>query len=298
MRAPAEAEVALGRLPNFLLIGAMKSGTTSLYHYLREHPQVFMPELKAPEFFAEGSNWHRGVDWYRRQFAGAGPEVAAIGEASNVYTKYPRYADVPARIAEHIPDAKMIYLVRDPVERIRSHYRTRVAEGTERAPFDTAVFENPIYLDYTRYAMQIDRYLDHFARTQLLIVTSEDLWNARAATVRSVFGFLGVDDAFLPPDLGREFYVSSDRFRRSLVPLRARKWLKAHVPAAKRAKELENDVLGALRGLRGSNGRRSAGPDEAPVSDGARARIHEALAGDLARLRVFLGPSFDGWGIA
>jgi len=155
MSSAAQAEVALGRLPDFLVIGAMKCGTTSLYHYLREHPQVFMPQLKAPEFFAEASNWHRGVDWYRRQFAGAGAEVLAIGEASNVYTKYPRYMDVPARIAGHIPDARLIYVVRDPVERIRSHYRTRVAEGTESTPFDVAVFENPIYLDYSRYAMQV-----------------------------------------------------------------------------------------------------------------------------------------------
>ena len=66
-----------GALPDFLIIGAMKCGTTSLYHYLRDHPQIFMPTIKAPEFFAEESNWGRGIAWYRRQFEGAGPEVPA-----------------------------------------------------------------------------------------------------------------------------------------------------------------------------------------------------------------------------
>ena len=76
---PSALEDRGGALPDFLIIGAMKCGTTSLYHYLRDHPQIFMPTIKAPEFFAEESNWGRGIAWYRRQFEGAGPGVLAIG---------------------------------------------------------------------------------------------------------------------------------------------------------------------------------------------------------------------------
>ena len=187
-----------GQLPNFLVIGAMKGGTTSLYHYLRAHPQIYMPPFKAPEFFAGEPHGRRGIDWYRRQFAAAGPGVVAIGEASNVYTKYPRYPGVPQRIAQHIAHVRLVYVVRDPIERIRSHYQTRVAEGTERAAFEVAVFDNPIYLDYSRYSVQIDQYMSCFPREQLLVFTSESLRSERTATVRRVYEFLGVDAGFVP----------------------------------------------------------------------------------------------------
>ncbi|MDQ4058746.1 MAG: sulfotransferase, partial [Actinomycetota bacterium] len=75
-------------VPNFLIIGAMKAGTTSLYHYLRSHPEVFMPAVKELDFFVEDINWRRGLSWYRRQFASAPPEARAVGEASTNYSKY------------------------------------------------------------------------------------------------------------------------------------------------------------------------------------------------------------------
>ena len=96
------------------------------------------------------------------------------------------YQGVPARIADHIPRARLVYVVRDPIDRIRSHYQTRLTEGTERSPIDRAVRENPIYLDYSRYAMQLDRYLDHFPREQLLVITAEDLRGDRRATIQKV----------------------------------------------------------------------------------------------------------------
>lgn len=307
-----------GRLPNFLIIGAMKGGTTSLYHYVREHPQVYTPPFKAPEFFAGKAHYRRGIDWYRKQFAGCPADAVAVGEASNVYTKYPTYQDVPARIAEYIPDVKLIYVVRDPIARIRSHYQHRVTEGREKAPFERAVFENPIYVDYSRYAMQIERYLEHFPAAQILVITSEALRDDRAATVRRVYEFLEVDPDFMPANLEREFFQTSDRAARSIVPPSVRRWLKQTFPAAKRLKELEANVMRSLRRL----GRRKAKPNGAPVNgasangskasaNGAgegnrpilisgetRERLAAVLADDVRRLRGFLGPDFDGWGIA
>src|SRR4051794_5648348 len=179
MALPQLRRRSAGPLPNFLLIGAMKAGTTSMYHYLRAHPQVYMPTFKAPEFFAGKALSSRGVDWYRRQFADVGPGAVAIGEASNVYTKYPHYSGVPARIAELIPDVRLLYIVRDPVARIRSHYQTRAVEGSEKLPLGEAVASNSISLDYSRYAMQIEQYLEHFSREQLLVTTAEALRNDR-----------------------------------------------------------------------------------------------------------------------
>lgn len=286
-----------GALPDFLVIGAMKCGTTSLYHYLRDHPQVYMPAIKAPEFFAEEGNWNRGIAWYRRQFEGAGDDVVAIGEASNVYTKFPRYRGVPGRIAEYLPHARLVYIVRDPIDRIRSHYQTRLTEGTERAPIGRAVRENPIYLDYSRYAMQLDRYLDHFPREQLLVITAEDLRGDRLACVREVYEFLGVRSDHVPSDLDRVFYETRHRAPRSPVPVWVRKGLKRHMPAAKRAKELENNVIRALRSLR----RTPEGPPELPdrlvIPDEVRVELADALREDVLRVRTFLRPGFDGWGI-
>ena len=289
---------SVGVLPTFLLIGAMKGGTTSLYPYLRAHPQIYMPAFKAPEFFAGESHWRRGVDWYRKQFAAAGPGAVAIGEASNVYTKYPRYQGVPQRIAAHIPDVRLIYVVRDPIERIRSHYQTRVAEGTERAPFEAAVFENPIYLDYSRYSLQIEQYMSCFRREQLLVLTSDDLRAARAATVRRAYEFLGVDVDFVPAELDREFYLTSERASRSPLPVSLKKGLKKHFPATKRFKELESNAVRALNRLRS---RTDSGPVPAKsfvIADETRAKLVALLESDVRRLRGFLGNEFDGWGIA
>ena len=296
MIASARDAEPVGPLPNFLIIGAMKAGTTSLYHYLGAHPQIYMPAFKAPEFFAGESHWRRGIGWYRKQFAAAEPDAVAIGEASNVYTKYPRYQGVPQRIAAYVPDMRLIYVVRNPIDRIRSHYQTRVAEGTERAAFEVAVFENPIYLDYSRYSLQIEQYMSWFSREQLLVLTSDDLRAARSATVRKAYEFLGVDAGFVPAELERDFYLTKDKAARSPVPVWLRKGLKTHFPATKRFKELESNVVRGINRLRPTE----AGPDPArpfsiPVE--ARAKLASLLADDVARLRSFLGAEFDGWGI-
>lgn len=276
----------------------MKGGTTSLYHYLRAHPQIYMPPFKAPEFFAGEPRGRRDIDWYRRQFAGAEPGVVAIGEASNVYTKYPRYPGVPQRIAEHVAHVRLIYAVRDPIERIRSHYQTRVAEGTERDPFDVAVLGNPIYLDYSRYSLQIEQYMNFFPREQLLVITSENLRSARTSTVRSVYEFLGVDAAFVPEELDRDFYLTHERASRSPLPVSIKKGLKKHFPETKRFKELESNVVRGLNRLRRRSEHGPAPAKSFVIPDKTRAELVALLENDVRHLRSFLGSDFDGWGIA
>jgi hypothetical protein len=285
------------RLPTFLLIGAMKAGTTSLYHYLASHPQVATPKYKAPEFFVAEANWSRGVDWYRRQFPPMSDDVVAIGEASNAYTKFPTYRGVPERIASLIPDARLVYVVRDPIARIRSHYQTKVAEGSERAPLAQAVFDDHRYIDYSRYAVQIDQYVAHLSRDQLLVITAENLRSSRDSTIRRVYEFIGVDPDFRPVDLDRDFYQTSDRATHSPVPLRVRKMLKKRLPWTRRFKELENNTLAAARRI-ARRPVRPAVPGAFVVTDDVRERLCAELADDVRRLREFMGPDFDGWGIA
>jgi hypothetical protein len=113
-----------GRLPNFLIVGAMKSGTTSLARYLGAHPQAYVAPEKEINFFERGYVWNRGVDWYASRFEGAG-DALAVGEASPSYMYWPTAIE---RMASVVPDARLIALLRDPVERAYSHYLLFILE--------------------------------------------------------------------------------------------------------------------------------------------------------------------------
>ncbi len=287
-------------LPTFIVIGAMKSGTTSLYHYLREHDQIFMSRIKELDFFAEDGNWPRGMEWYRHQFKG-GESALARGEASTLYTKYPDHQGVPERIAKALPDVKLVYVVRDPVERLRSHYQHRVMTGMEKAPPEVALLRNPSYLNCSRYAMQLERYLDHFPLERIHLLSSESLKNDREATVRGLYEFLGVDASRIPAVLGKEFYKTAQRRNYPPAVWWARRFVKRHTPQAKRAKELVDLVL--ERGLVGARPSAGAGstapkpPEAAVLSPELRGQLADLLRDDVARFRKYM-PEVDGWGIA
>jgi Sulfotransferase family len=276
-------------LPTFLVIGAMRAGTTSLWEYLRGHPQVHMAPKKEPSFFTAAGTWDRGVGWYASLFRDAG-DAKAVGEASTSYTKHPNHAGVPERIAGLIPDVKLVYVIRDPIERIRSQYEWTVHRGDERRPLAQAVLENPEYVDYSRYAAQIDRYLEWFPRDQLLVVTSEHLRDARRETVRTIFEFLGVDPSWVPPGLKAEQHVSDRQvarpFARRLRAMAGYRRVAGLAPAG-----LKSAYWRVARRKRGA-GTASIIPD--PV----RRELELRLAGDVIRLREVLGDRFDGWGIA
>ena len=276
-------------LPNFLIIGAMKAGTDSLYEYLRRHPLVFMSDTKELNYFAKDLNWGLGQDWYESQFA-AGNGARAIGEASTSYSKYPDHSGVPERIANRIPEAKLIYLVRNPVDRIRSQYLHMVLHGREKDPIDVAVLKDPSYLNFSRYGLQIDQYLECFPSEQILVVLSDDLKTDRLRTVNRVLEFLGLEGGWDDPDLGREFHITTEK--RVLRPTFRRL---ARMPGYRRVgRMLPEGVKRMALGIR----TRGVDPDAAKVSSDVREYIHESLKTDLKRLRDYLGDDFDGWGIA
>jgi len=283
-----------GNLPNFLVIGAMKTGTTSLYNYLRHHPEVFMPNVKEVNFFNPMRNWRRGAEWYEEQFQGADERVKAIGEASTSYTKYPWVQGVPARIAAVLGDIRLIYVIREPVERMRSHYLHNLGTGQEWRSIEEAFDQEPMYANISRYALQIEQYLPYFDRDRLLIVESEQLRANRMTTLRRVFEFLDVDPEWVPPTLNQEFYRSTDRRMNPSVRRRLRRIphirrVAMYVPRPlKRLKRrltdnLPTDDLDVSRG---------------EISDDLRGRLHSTLREDVAHLRSYLGPGWHGWGIA
>ena len=121
--APVEAT---GALPNLIVIGAQKCGTSGLHYYLGLHPEISISNPKELNFFIAERNWPRGLDWYRAQFDATAPVRV---EASPNYTAYPQHKGVPERMAEVVPDARLIYIVRDPIERIAAHWVHNYSKG-------------------------------------------------------------------------------------------------------------------------------------------------------------------------
>jgi Sulfotransferase domain len=282
-------------LPDFLVIGAQKSGTTSLYEYLRSHPQVFMPDIKELDFFTAGINWERGFGWYQRLFADAGPEVTAVGEASTSYTKFPRYSGSAELIARYLPEARLIYVVRNPIDRLRSHYVHNVAFGTETAPLAEAVRNNPDYINFSKYAMQLDQYLSHFRTDQVLIITSEALRSARTETLERVYSFLGVRADWKSDVQEQEFFTSERRLAYPAWVGNSRRWFKKRVFSTVKIPRL---VPTRVKQLLGKPAQTVYESQDAVLPESLRAELETEFASDIQRLRVLLGNDFDGWNIA
>lgn len=207
------AREAVGALPNTVIIGAMKCGTTSLHEYLNCHPQVSMSARKETNFFVQGQNWSKGLGWYQQQFR-KGTEV--IGEASPNYARFPVFPGVPERMHMVVPNAKLIYCVRDPIKRMLSHYVHSYSLGREDRRLEQALLEprDNAYALCSSYYYQLEQYLRYFDSSQIKLVVLEDLYQNPQETMRGVFEFLGVDAGYtddrfssasktMPPAAGR-----------------------------------------------------------------------------------------------
>jgi hypothetical protein len=187
------------RLPSFYVIGASKAGTTTLYHYLQRHPDVYLTRPKEPEFFARDELYARGLASYARLFEGAEPGQSC-GDASTIYTRHPQFPRAAERIARHTPDARLIYLMRSPVDRAYSHYVQEVKTAqnlgrswADRPTFEAALAASSVYLDSSDYALQLQQYRRYFRSDQILPLLFEDLVDAPARVLTGVLDFLGLD---------------------------------------------------------------------------------------------------------
>lgn len=191
-----------GRLPNFIVVGATKAGTTSLDFYLSLHPEIHMARPKEPRFFIDAAEprgrWTKGVGWYRDLFR-TGKRIC--GEASPAYTLAPALPGVPERMARLIPNAKLIYLVREPVERMKSHFLMQCRQTGSYGSLADFLTDNPESrcLLASCYGSQLEKYLEFFPLEQILVVESEDLARRRSQVLRRIFDFLGVDADFSTP---------------------------------------------------------------------------------------------------
>ncbi|MEO0532121.1 MAG: sulfotransferase, partial [Planctomycetota bacterium] len=198
MTASAAADTSatgksVGRDPDFIVIGAMKAGTTTLYAHLQAHPQVFMADPKEPNYFSKDEVYQeKGRDWYRRLFADARPDQRC-GEASPSYTRAPRFVATPERMAAEVPNAKLVYIMRHPVERFYSNYVFDRSFGFNE-PIRATLVERPYVLETSRYIDQIRRYLEHFPAERLHCLLLDDLRSDLDATLRRLAAFLGIAD--------------------------------------------------------------------------------------------------------
>lgn len=202
-----------GPLPNFLIIGAQRSGTTSLARYLAAHPDIYVARQKEVHYFDRYLD--KGEDWYKTQFR-IYDEVTAVGEATPEYMYLP---DVPARMASLLPDAKLIAILRNPVDRAYSDFHFVRGRGYETLSFEGAIDAEEerlaarddshrirfAYLDRGHYVTQLRRVCAKYERDRLLVLLFEDFRRDPASSYRQVCSFLGVDDRYLPATLGRRF---------------------------------------------------------------------------------------------
>lgn len=274
-------------LPNYLVIGAQKSATSSVCDLLAMHPDAYMCEPKEPYFFSNTEVWSKGFDWYESLFADAGG-CSAIGEGSTTYSMQALFPEAPGRIARHLPSARLIYIVRNPFQRIESlwmHYKTK--GGREDRPLSVAVREAPEYIDTSKYCKQIDVYREHFPDEQILVLFFEDFKADSGAVMRRVYEFLGIDPAFEPGDTDKPRHVSAEgRVDTPLLsPLRS-------IPGFRKLRD--GMPMGLRNSLRGVLKKPIEGRPE--WDEASRQYVLEHLAQDNQQFLRRYGKKADYWG--
>ena len=201
-------------LPSFVIVGAMRGGTSALTRAISQHPDVFIAPGKEMHFF--NRNFERGLDWYEGRFAGS-DAAAARGEATPLYMYDPQAL---RRMVETLPSARFIAIIRHPVDRSYSHYWHNRRRDRERQSFEEAIRLPPKelifeYLQMSRYTENL-RELESLAPGRLLVLINEDLRNRRAETLDRVWRFIGVDPArgTVEPRSPRRSLMASLRRRR------------------------------------------------------------------------------------
>jgi len=213
-------------LPTFVIAGTMKAGTTSLAAWIDAHPQGFVAPVKEVHFFNAADHWDQGMGWYEEHFALAG-DARAIGDATPLYSFYPQAIE---RMAQVLPDARIIMCLRNPIDRAYSHYRhwyyrrvhedrtwAQVVSHELSAPpsspprVGAGAYDrrDPRYLAQGYYLDQLTALLQHYPRERVLPVLTEDLHLAPDETFRQVARFLDIDPECVPPEVGRVENASS-----------------------------------------------------------------------------------------
>jgi hypothetical protein len=272
--------------PNFIVIGAAKAGTTSLYHYLRQHPDVYMSPVKEPRYErwddpSEVPEGTRGREEYERLFDGVGTE-RAIGEASPQYINSPTSAE---RIAADVPGVRIIASLRNPADRAYSSYIGRLRRGRERTTLEEAMRPGTLHFEMSLYYPRLLRYFRHFPRERIKILLFEDLVAKPESVMREVCAFLDID----PHRLGDV----SERYNAGAVP----RSLAANEMVIKLADIARRLIPSSLRGtgVIARLQRRLVLRPPHPLPDAMRRRLLDAFRDDIAKMGELMGRDLSHW---
>lgn len=199
--------------PDLLIIGAMKCATSTLHDQLGMHHSFFMTTPKEPFFFSDDQIFTKGYSWYSDLFKEAKPHQLK-GESSTHYSKLPNYPLSVKRISDYCPNAKFIYIMRHPVERLISHYLHEYTLGNFSCDIDLAVSKYKELIDYGKYSMQIQPYIERFESKNILPIFTERLRTNPQNELETIFNFLGVEEKPVWRENIRS-NVSSERLRAS-----------------------------------------------------------------------------------
>ena len=293
-----------------MIIGAAKSATTHLFLQLCRHPNVFdwrVEQLhgihKEPSFFSCDDNYAKGVDWYKRLYAGAGSDELCV-DASTSYSRWPQVPDAAARMAQHAPSAKIVYILRHPLERAYSHYIHRYMRElypgkTFSKTFEEHVQEDPMCIDSSLYMRQIERYLDHYPRSSMHVLLTTDFKRNPLQSLRDICTFLEIDPdaAEIRAEAGNRANVSdrhiAHQIRRQItgrftgIPLIGP--LMRRMPRSWRDRAYR--ALAATRVGRST----SAAMTPPPLTDKVRDRYLAFFEGPNRELARFLGRDLSEW---
>ncbi len=276
-------------LPNLIIIGAQKCGTTSLHYYLSLHPEIFMSKEKELNFFTEEQNWSKGLAWYESHFK-AGAKIH--GESSPNYTNHPRFPGVPSRMHSVVPDAKLVYIVRDPIERIISQYIHQYIDGRETRPVEEALssVESNQYISRSLYYTQLSKYLECYPVTQILVIPAEGLDGDRKATLRRVFEFLDVNPDFYSRLYSIRRHTTARKRQKTETGMRL-----ADTTPMKLLSSIPQRVRWPIEDLIYLPFSRRM--DRPVISKPLRQSLKDRLKEDVHKLREFTGYDFNNWSV-
>lgn len=287
-----------GRLPDFFILGAAKCGTTTLYKYLCRHPNIFMSDPKEMSFFSKDEVFEKGFPWYTELFSGA-REDQLCGEASTTYTRWPLYPQTVERIHASCPEARLIYIVRNPVDRLYSFYAHRMREHVT-STFSQFLEQTPEAVDSGRFMTQINQFLERFHQEQLLVLFNYDLLHQPAVTLSRAAVHLGLPEFdFLAAgpiranEGGGKFYASSSLTKtiHTLKRVPAVNSLLKCVPAETRKAGYEWLADGPIgKRLRRRHQRRLCS-----LTPALRAELFEIYREEINHLQEFTGRDLSHW---
>ena len=282
----------MSRLPDFLIIGAMKSGTTTLFHDLATHPRVFFPIHKELGFSINLTQPKILTDQGRAEYAQffvKAEDDQLVGEASTVYTKRPTFEDTPKRALELLgPNIKLLYIIREPIKRLISHYHHELFREVISDPIEEELPRHPEMVQYSRYAMQLEPWIETFGREALKVIRFEDYVADRVAGCAAALEHLGLDPGKLSLDIETAHNQTQGKplskgwvFRLSKTPV-YEKFVRPMISMHTR-KKLQNLLLPKAK------------KPETSLSQATIDRLVKELGDDQQRLRVMLGLEAPLW---